>query len=203
MTFISFGWWATCSLSWVCVCVWDLVTIMHFMITSSLDYCNVLYVGLLLQTVWEVQLVQNTEARTLTRMSHRDSSLQPCSIFIGFQFASGPNSMCCYWPLKPCTAWSQHTLQTTSFSHTPNNCHWLSSLVLLLCVFMCFIMYFKCCFDIEMVWCFDVKYPGWKCSIEIFYIHKLIKYTQHKQYIQTRNNKTDWTRWPWEPSSSD
>ncbi|KAF7246206.1 NIPA-like protein 2 [Varanus komodoensis] len=43
-----------------------LVTVTHALVTSRLDFCNVLYVGLPLKMVWILQLVQNRTARLLT-----------------------------------------------------------------------------------------------------------------------------------------
>ncbi|KAF7235274.1 hypothetical protein EYD10_17889 [Varanus komodoensis] len=44
-----------------------LATVMHVLVTSRLDFCNVLYMGLPLKTVWILQMVQNRAARFLTR----------------------------------------------------------------------------------------------------------------------------------------
>ncbi|KAF7237340.1 Zinc finger protein 79 [Varanus komodoensis] len=43
-----------------------LATVTHALATSRLDFCNALYVGLPLKTVWILQLVQNGAARLLT-----------------------------------------------------------------------------------------------------------------------------------------
>ncbi|KAF7247075.1 putative RNA-directed DNA polymerase from transposon BS [Varanus komodoensis] len=43
-----------------------LVTVTHALVTSRLDFCNELYMGLPLKTVWILQLVQNRAARLLT-----------------------------------------------------------------------------------------------------------------------------------------
>ncbi|KAF7249253.1 putative RNA-directed DNA polymerase from transposon BS, partial [Varanus komodoensis] len=43
-----------------------LETVTHVLVTSRLDFCNALYVGLPLKTVWILQLVQNRAARLLT-----------------------------------------------------------------------------------------------------------------------------------------
>ncbi|KAF7238810.1 hypothetical protein EYD10_14545 [Varanus komodoensis] len=43
-----------------------LATVTHALVTSRLDFCNTLYVGLPLKTVWILQLVQNRAARLLT-----------------------------------------------------------------------------------------------------------------------------------------
>ncbi|KAF7243358.1 Collagen alpha-1(XXIV) chain [Varanus komodoensis] len=43
-----------------------LATVTHVLVTSRLDFCNALYVGLPLKTVWILQLVQNRAARLLT-----------------------------------------------------------------------------------------------------------------------------------------
>ncbi|KAF7254753.1 Formin-2, partial [Varanus komodoensis] len=47
-----------------------LVTVTHTLITSRLDFCNALYVGLPLKTVRILQLVQNRAARLLTGTGH-------------------------------------------------------------------------------------------------------------------------------------
>ncbi|XP_061470050.1 uncharacterized protein LOC133379228 [Rhineura floridana] len=43
-----------------------LASVIHAMVTSRLDYCNALYVGLPMKTVRKLQLVQNAAARVLT-----------------------------------------------------------------------------------------------------------------------------------------
>ncbi|KAF7245513.1 putative RNA-directed DNA polymerase from transposon BS [Varanus komodoensis] len=47
-----------------------LATVTHALVTSRLDFCNVLYVGLPLKTVRIPQLVQNRAARLLTGTGH-------------------------------------------------------------------------------------------------------------------------------------
>ncbi|KAF7240163.1 Ophiophagus venom factor, partial [Varanus komodoensis] len=47
-----------------------LATVIHALVISRLDYCNTLYVGLPLKTVWILQLVQNRAARLLTGTGH-------------------------------------------------------------------------------------------------------------------------------------
>lgn len=52
----------------------NLATVVHTLETSKLDYCNTLYVVLSLKAFWKLQLVLNTAARMLTRVSCRDHS---------------------------------------------------------------------------------------------------------------------------------
>ena len=50
----------------------DLERIIHAFITSRLDYCNTLYVGLDKYSIQRLQLVQNAAARLLTKTKKRD-----------------------------------------------------------------------------------------------------------------------------------
>ena len=43
-----------------------LITLVHALVVSTLDYCNVLCVGLPLRLMWKLQMVQNAVARLLT-----------------------------------------------------------------------------------------------------------------------------------------
>ena len=50
----------------------DLATVTHALITSQLDYCNVLYVWLPVESVRKIQWVQNAAVRLLTEAGYRD-----------------------------------------------------------------------------------------------------------------------------------
>uniref|UniRef100_A0A803SXZ5 Reverse transcriptase domain-containing protein n=1 Tax=Anolis carolinensis TaxID=28377 RepID=A0A803SXZ5_ANOCA len=50
----------------------DLATVVHALVTSRLDYCNALYVGLPLKTVQKLQLVQWEAAKLITRVAYRE-----------------------------------------------------------------------------------------------------------------------------------
>nr|XP_060628837.1 complement factor H-related protein 5-like isoform X2 [Anolis sagrei ordinatus] len=50
----------------------DLAMVVHTLVTSRIDYCNALYVGLPLQTSWKLQLVQQSAARLLTGAVYRE-----------------------------------------------------------------------------------------------------------------------------------
>lgn len=42
-----------------------LVTVIHALVSSHLSYCNVLYIGVPLKTIWKIQLVQNAAMHTV------------------------------------------------------------------------------------------------------------------------------------------
>ncbi|KAF7245183.1 hypothetical protein EYD10_08612 [Varanus komodoensis] len=65
----------------------SLATVIHALVTSRLDYCNALYVGLPSKVVRILQLVQNRAARVLMGTGHY-SHIMP----VLFQLKSGPNS---------------------------------------------------------------------------------------------------------------
>ena len=44
-----------------------LTTLVHALVTSRLDHCNALYMGLPLRLMWKLQMVQNEAARLLSR----------------------------------------------------------------------------------------------------------------------------------------
>ena len=54
----------------------DLASVIHAMVTSRIDFCNLLHAGLPLSLTWKLQLVQNAAARVLTGTSWR-AHIQP------------------------------------------------------------------------------------------------------------------------------
>lgn len=48
----------------------DSATVVHALLTSRSDYCSELYEGLLLKTVWKLQLEKNTGARVEPEVGH-------------------------------------------------------------------------------------------------------------------------------------
>nr|XP_060615104.1 uncharacterized protein LOC132764950 [Anolis sagrei ordinatus] len=50
----------------------DLATVVHALVTSRIDYCNALYVGLPLKTARKLQMVQRSAARLLTGAALRE-----------------------------------------------------------------------------------------------------------------------------------
>uniref|UniRef100_A0A803TYG3 Reverse transcriptase domain-containing protein n=1 Tax=Anolis carolinensis TaxID=28377 RepID=A0A803TYG3_ANOCA len=52
----------------------DLATVVHALVTSHLDYCNAVYVGLPLKTVRKLQLVKREAARLITGAAYREQT---------------------------------------------------------------------------------------------------------------------------------
>ena len=50
----------------------DLATVIYALVTTPLDYCNALYMGLPLKTIWKLHLIQNVTARGLIGACYRD-----------------------------------------------------------------------------------------------------------------------------------
>ncbi len=67
----------------------DLETVIHAFITSRLDYCNSLYVGICQRHLSRLQIVQNAAARLLTGMKKGIILLQYYLLFTGYQFSTG------------------------------------------------------------------------------------------------------------------
>lgn len=51
----------------------DLAMVIHALVTSRSDYCNALYMGLPLESVWKFQGVKSAAARLLTRASYKEN----------------------------------------------------------------------------------------------------------------------------------
>ncbi len=60
----------------------DLEIVIHALISSRLDYCNSLYIGLPQSTRSRLQMVQNAAARFLTGTKKRDLITRPCLIVL-------------------------------------------------------------------------------------------------------------------------
>ncbi len=67
----------------------DLETVIHAFITSRLDYCNSLYVGICQRHLSHLQTVQNAAARLLTGIKKGIILLQYYLLFTGYQFSTG------------------------------------------------------------------------------------------------------------------
>ena len=53
----------------------DLATVTHALVTSFLNYYNLLYLGLSLKSVWKVLVIQNAAARVLTGTDCREHTV--------------------------------------------------------------------------------------------------------------------------------
>lgn len=73
-------------------------------IISWLDYCNMLYMGLLLKIIWKLQLVQNVAANRVLGALGWHIKNHCCMSCIGYQFASGSSSR--YWLLSLNPIWN-------------------------------------------------------------------------------------------------
>ncbi|XP_078241329.1 uncharacterized protein LOC140704108 [Pogona vitticeps] len=74
----------------------SLMTVTHALVTSHIDYCNALYVGLPLKMVQRLQLVQNRAAWLASGGSLGNISGQICLNFIGYHSLPRPNSNCLF-----------------------------------------------------------------------------------------------------------
>ncbi|XP_062831034.1 probable RNA-directed DNA polymerase from transposon BS [Anolis carolinensis] len=77
----------------------DLATVVDALVTSRLDYCNALYVGLPVKTVWKFQLVQRLAARFLTGAGYREHTM--------------PLLKQLHWP--PINCWAQFKVQVLTY----------------------------------------------------------------------------------------